>query len=139
MKAHFKNNWYLYIIGFGIVIIIIKLLKDKNSPFKLMGSFSNDSGLQTSPVSFTNDNPDENLILKMGSQGNEVRALQSLMNAKLEEEKNSNGNWWENTFSFSTYFSEIEPDGNFGQLTENLLYYLIAENETTISEFNNIS
>jgi hypothetical protein len=127
MKNHFKNNWYLYLIGVLIVLIIIKLLKDKATPFKLGGSFGSNNN-QNSPVSFTNDNPDVNIILKKGSQGNEVKVLQSAINKEIND--NPSNTW------IDWITSDLVADGIFGQLTENHLFYLTAKNEITLAEFN---
>ena len=111
-----------------------------------MGSFSRPYSQQIEP-NFTPDIPDENLILRMGSLGNEVQVLQNLMNEKLAEVGNTNtsnivdneGLYFDSLANINTYFVPLDNDGIFGQLTENLLFYLTAENEITLKEFKNLS
>ena len=122
------------------------MLKDKNTPFKLLGSFKRPYDQHIEP-NFTPDIPDENLILRMGSLGNEVKALQNLMNEKLEEVGNTNtanvvsneGLYFDSMANINTYFYPLDDDGIFGELTEGLLFYLTAQNEITIKEFKNLS
>ena len=111
-----------------------------------MGSFKRPYEQQVEP-NFTPDIPDENLILRMGSLGNEVKVLQNLMNEKLAEIENTNtsnivdneGLYFDSLANINTYFVPLDNDGIFGQLTENLLFYLTAENEITLAEFKNNS
>lgn len=141
MKNHFKNNWYLYVIGLAIILIILKLLKDRNNPFQIGGSFGSNNGVQNSPVNFSSQPDDPNLILALGSEGNEVRTLQNLMNNSLialQNEASINSNavgGFDSMANVGLTFSTIETDGVFGQLTENLLFYLTAQNSITLNEY----
>ena len=141
MKTHFKNNWYLYLIGLAIILIILKLLKDRNKPFQVGGSFGSNNGAQNSPVNFSSQPDDQNLILSLGSQGNEVRTLQNLMNNSLialQNEASLNTNavgGFDSMAGLGLTFATVDNDGVFGQLTENLLFYLTAQNSITLNEY----
>ena len=143
MKNHFKNNWYLYLIGLAIILIILKLLKDRNKPFQVGGSFSSNNGVDNSSVNFSSQPDDQNLILSLGSQGNEVRTLQNLMNNSLialQNEASLNTNavgGFDSMAGLGLTFATVDNDGVFGQLTENLLFYLTAKNSITLNEYVN--
>jgi hypothetical protein len=130
MKTHLKNNWYLYLIGIAIILIIIKLLKDRNAPFKLGGSFS-DSENNSSSVSFSTEPDDLTIVLQNGSQGNEVRTLQGLLNDYIDSvvvDYSESGS--------TLLLFPIEQDGVFGSLTENLLFSITGQNTISLDEYN---
>lgn len=137
MKTHFKNNWYLYVIGLAIILIILKLLKDRGEPNTNKGN----KGNKGNNVNFNAEPDDPNLILELGSEGNEVRTLQNLMNnslISLQNEASINSNavgGFDSMAGLGLTFATVENDGVFGQLTENLLFYLTAQNSITLNEY----
>lgn len=137
MKTHFKNNWYLYVIGLAIILIILKLLNDRGEPNNNKGN----KGNKGNNVNFSAEPDDQNLILALGSQGNEVRTLQNLMNnslISLQNEASINSNavgGFDSMAGLGLTFATVENDGVFGQLTENLLFYLTAQNSITLNEY----
>ena len=135
MKTHLKNNWYLYLIGIAIILIIIKLLKDRNPPFQVGASFGNNNNTSGGGVSFSTFPDDLTIVLQNGSQGNEVRTLQGLMNDYIENYGNS-FDWFEN--GTGMILLPLEPDGDFGPLTENLLFTLTGQNTISLDEWNGL-
>ena len=133
MKNHFRNNWYLYLIGVLIVLIIIKLLKDKATPFKLGGSFGSNNN--NGGVLFSTEPDDTTIVLQNGSSGNEVRTLQNLMNEYINTH-NGSIDWYED--GSNAILFPINPDGDFGSLTETLLFTLTGQNTISLDEWNSL-
>ncbi len=115
MKKHFSKYWYLYLIAVAIILIIAKVVKDRNPPRK---NSKGVSGSGTGEVSFTTE-IDENIILRHGSQGSEVRELQVILNDMLSD---------------SGYTGVLIEDGDFGNLTLTALSNMAGRSETTLAE-----
>jgi hypothetical protein len=136
-----KNKTPIIIVFiFAIIALMIYLFKDKLATFfspkapAPVPTSTGSNNTTTTIIKYEKD-PNEgiddvpaitdldlNLLLKKGSKGPEVKKLQSMINQVLKFKKKK----------------AISTDGSFGPNTENALYFLIKNKQTTISNFSTI-